>query len=423
MASMFMVLGINVLSSIALSRGLTPDGKGLYMGITMWSNFVLGFCDVGIYSATVYLWVSQQQYTRRDTFTTMMFWSLCTGGLALIIVELLSWHVLQGHYNAAQSMAAHVYYIVSCTGPISAVLTGVLTAEQRFSLQNFSRVAVPASLTLSWLILFGIGALSIIACLYIGSVISLGSLFPFLWVCRNYLLKPGKIRWRILSTGIWYSLKGYGGSVIGTVSGNANQLIMFSALSPSALAYFQTASSATGVLWTVPNAVGTTSFPQMIGDEVAVLHKRVSTYVRMSVIAILFFGVLLGMSEPFLIPLLFGRAYQPAIIPALLLLPNALFGGLSGLVGNALSSTGRTLHNTVATAVGVGLTLLFMIATIHAWGLVAAALAAVFGTISNLVVRLVWYHWCICKIRFLDLCPKWKDVLEVLLIIRKRTGI
>ncbi|KPV39322.1 lipopolysaccharide biosynthesis protein [Alicyclobacillus ferrooxydans] len=421
--SMFMVLGINVVSAIALSRGLTAQDRGLYVEVMMWSNFILGLCDIGIYDATVYLWASSEQVRRRDVFSTMMLWAIFTGVIALTAVELLSMHVLKGHYTHGQTIAAHIYYISSCLGPIAAVFNGILNAEQRFSLANFVRVAVPATLTATWVVLFAVHALSIVACLYTGAVVSVASALPFLWPLRLYIAKPGRISGRILKTGVWYSLKGYGGSLILNFSGNANQMILFSALSPSALAYFQTANSATGVLWTVPNSIAMTTFPQMIGDDAEALHMRVCNYMRKSTMVVTGFALLLGLAEPYLIPLLFGHNYSPAIVPAILLLPNAIFGGLIVLLANALSSTGRTLHNTVGSAIGVGTTLLFMALTVHTWGLVGAALAAVVGRITDLCVRYVWYHVTVHRISVLDMIPRVVDMAAVFSHLRKNSKV
>ncbi|WEK54933.1 MAG: hypothetical protein P0Y55_02285 [Candidatus Cohnella colombiensis] len=410
--SMFGVLGIGVLSAIILSRGLSPEDRGIFLGISMYSGFILGLCDVGIYMTTIYLWGKGAVEQRADIFKTLLVWALVTGGVAVVVVLFVTQWLIEGHLVGEIRMAAYVLYATMLTGPLASMLSGVLAAQQRFSLINLIRVGVPGTLTVLWLMYYLTGILSIIACLYTTALISFSSLIPYLWQSRRLLMSRGKFRLSIFRTGIWYALKSFGGSVI-TVLGNSGTQILLFSLTPAALAFYQTASSATGVLWSIPKAIGLTSFPYMVIVDRTQLHEKMCRFFRLTILFTGLGAIALGSVIPYLIPLFFGDAYAPAIWPALLLLPNALFGGLSDLLGNALNSTGRTLHNTIATGCYVSVALGSMTLTLDAWGISGAAISMGLGFLISFIVRYLWYSYTIQRISVRQLLPAYGDLKAV----------
>jgi O-antigen/teichoic acid export membrane protein len=411
-ASMFGVLGITVISAIVLSRGLTPDDRGVYLGITMWNGFVLGLVDVGIYISTVYLIGTCLERERKDVFTTLFVWAVVTGAVAVIVVSVVTqWMTV--HLEGREKWASYFFFASTFGGPVTSMLSGVLASKERYTLINVVRVGLPLILTVLWVVYFALGLLSVSLCLITSSVIAFFSVAPFLWQARHELKSLGRFRFSIFKKGIWYGFKSYGGAVISVLGGNGTQVMLFS-LTPSALAFFQTANSATGVLWSVPRAVGVTSFPNLIQESRELLHGKVCRFLRLTAVSTLMGGVLLGLAEPVMIPLLFGREYLPAVIPALLLLPNAFFGGLSEVLGNALNSAGKTLHTTVATGAYVLVTLGSMLFTIGAWGISGAAISTMLGFMVSFVIRLVWYGRAVQRIAFKEICPGFQDFREVL---------
>lgn len=411
-SSMFGVLAISVISSVILSRGLTPDDRGIYLGIAMWSGLILGLCDIGIYLATVYLWGKSSGDQRGDIFATLSVWALATGLMSVICALFIAEWVFKGHLDDKEMLAVRIFLVSSFGGPLSSMISGVLAAEQRFAVINLVRIGVPAVYTLLWFLFFLTHYLSVTVCLVTSTIVSFLGLLPYLWEARPYLSSIGRFRISILRQGLWYGIKGYGGTVINVFGNNGTQLFLFS-LAPSALAFFQTANSATGVLWSIPRAIGVTSFPKMV-LETEHLHAKMCKFFRLTTLVTTIAAISLGMAEPLLIPFLFGETYYPAILPALLLLPGALFGGLSDILGNAISSTGRTLHNTVTSAVYVGTTLGSMALTIHIWGMNGAALSIVAGFFASFIVRFCWYTFSVRHISLSEIIPRYSDLKDVL---------
>lgn len=423
-ASMFGVLGITVISAIILSRGLTPDDRGVYLGITMWNGFVIGLVDIGIYIATVYMMGTCGERERKDVFATLFVWAVATGVVAVITVALVTqWMMV--HLEGPEKWASYFFFASTFGSPITSMLSGVLSSKEKYSLINAVRVGLPLVLTMLWIIYFGFGLLSISLCLITSSVTAFFSVAPFLWQARHELRSMGRFRLAILKRALWYGFKSHGGTVINVLGGNGTQVMLFS-LTPSALAFFQTANSATGVLWSIPRAVGVTSFPNLIQESRELLHERVCRFLRLTAASTLMAGILLGLAEPVLIPLLFGREYMPAVLPALLLLPNAFFGGLSEVLGNALNSTGKTLHTTMATGGYMTVTLGSMPFTLPAWGISGAAVSTMLGFTVSFLVRLIWYGRTVQPVGLREILPGPQDIREILLhgfgLLRKANG-
>jgi O-antigen/teichoic acid export membrane protein len=411
-ASMFGVLFINVFSAVILSRGLTPDDRGLYLGVTMWSGFILGICDVGIYISTVYLWGKSTEQERKDLFTTLLIWAIGTGVICGFIALLLADFMIKDHLNGSEKLMANFFYFSSVCGPLTNMVSAICATEQRFTVINLIRIGVPTVLTLCWLVYFVSGTLTVAMCLLTTALIPFIALVPLLWQVRFRFKSLGKFRRAIFQKGLWYGLRGHGGSVMNVVGNSGSQILVF-ALTPAALAFFQTASSASGVIYAIPMAIGITSFPDMVKEDQALLHQKLCRFFRLTASSTFVGVILLGLLEPFLIPFLFGSLYMSAIVPAVILLPSALFGGLSNLVGGGLSSTGRTLHNTVADAVNVGTTLICMTLTLNTWGITGAAFSTLSGSFMSLTVRLLWYHFSVERISTRDLMPSYSDFQEL----------
>ncbi|WP_158630096.1 lipopolysaccharide biosynthesis protein [Cohnella sp. AR92] len=413
---------INVFSAILLSRGLSPDDRGMYLGITMWNGLILGFCDVGIYITTVYLWSRSRDKDRKDVFATLLVWAIGTGAVCVGVVAIFADWMLKRHLSADEKLMAYLYFASSITGPLSSLFSGILAAEQRFSTINLLRVGVPAVLTACWLVYFTADSLSIAMCLATNSAISFLGLLPYLYQLRSNLRSGGSFRWRIFKQGFWYGLRGHGSSVVNVVGNSSSQLLIF-ALTPAALAYYQTASSALGILWALPAAIGVTSFPDLVKENPKMLHERTSRFIRLTALSTFLGGILLGLAEPVLIPLLFGKAYLASVLPGIILLPSVLFSGLSSILGGALNSTGRTLHNTVADAANVGATLLSMVLVLSAWSISGAAFSVLMGAVMSFAVRFIWYGRCIRRLKPIDFVPNLDDLRELarstMVILRK----
>ena len=416
--SLFGVLFINVFSSVLLSRGLTPDERGIYLGITMWSGFIYGLCDIGIYTSAVYFWGKSKEDEKRDVFATLVWWALGTGVICVGVVALLGDWMIKAHLDAAEMAAARFYFFTTLFGPITTMVTGILAAEQRFSWINLTRVGMPAITTLFWLVYFLGKSLSVAMCLITTGVLPLITLFALAWQLRDRFRQWGRFRLAIFRRAAWYGLRGYGGQLVGTFGNNSTQLLLFS-LTPAALAYYQTAGSAAGVLWAIPRAIITTSLPEFVRTDPQLLHQRACRIFRLTMLATLAGMIALGAAVPVLIPLLFGAPYVMSVLPALILMPAALFGGLSELLGNALNSTGRTFHQTVANACTVGATLLSLAITIPPWGLNGAAVSSCFGFVVSFMVRVVWYSRCIHRFTWQDVIPTAAEAREGVALVRR----
>ncbi|THF74907.1 lipopolysaccharide biosynthesis protein [Cohnella fermenti] len=400
---------INVFSAILLSRGLSPDDRGVYLGITMWNGLILGFCDIGIYITSVYLWSRCREKDRKDVFMTLLVWAVGTGAVCVGVVALFADWMLRHHLQADEKLMAYLFFASSITGPLSSLFSGILAAEQRFSTVNLLRVGIPAVLTTCWLVYFTADRLSIGMCLATTSAISFLGIVPYFWQMRTNLKAGGRFRWSIFKEGFWYGLKGHGSSVVNVVGNSSSQLLIF-ALTPAALAYYQTASSALGILWALPAAIGVTSFPDLVKENPKLLHDRTSRFIRLTALCTLLGGILLGLAEPVLIPFLFGQAYIASVLPGIILLPSVLFSGLSSILAGALNSTGRTLHNSIADAANVGATLLGMMLVLKPWGISGAAFSVLMGAIMSFNVRLVWYGRCIRQIKPSEFLPSLADL-------------
>lgn len=142
----------------------------------------------------------------------------------------------------------------------------------------------------------------------------------------------------------------------------------------------------------VPIAVSYASFPRLAAlDEE---HGRTLTrqVVRVGMAAAISAGAVLAAASPFLIPLVFGSDYSPAVVPALILVPGGILWSGQWLLCRAAAARGVARPLLVSFAVSfltmLGLDLLL----INRFGATGAAVAASVAPAVGLATA-IGYYW------------------------------
>ena len=168
-------------------------------------------------------------------------------------------------------------------------------------------------------------------------------------------------------------------------------LILNSLLGNHAVGLYSAGVSAAELIQHVPNSVTVVLFPEMgaLGERERRKALELALGASLYMVAV---GVLaLGLVTPWLLPAIFGRAFAPAVSPALWLLPG--MAGLAALrvLGTAASSQGRPQDRSYAAAIGLVANVALNLALIPRHGLVAAAWSSSLSYSLSAVV-LLWLY-------------------------------
>lgn len=193
-----------------------------------------------------------------------------------------------------------------------------------------------------------------------------------------------------------------------------DQLVLAAVVPSEDLGHYAVAVSLTATVLGFVGAVNTALLPR-------VAQEGVGAVPRIARVSVLILGGSLGGiagSAPFLVPLVFGEAYQPTVVLVAILAPGALFLGLSWVLGAALQGHGRPQDMVRPQLLGLAITIGGLALMLGPFGVLGAALVSVmayaavlagtlrasaraFGTsLSSLLLpRVADLRWLVCALR------------------------
>lgn len=92
------------------------------------------------------------------------------------------------------------------------------------------------------------------------------------------------------------------------------------------------------------------------------------------------------------IPAVYGSEFEPAVVPAQIILLGLTLDGLGGVITGFLYGTGRPGSNSLAMGVGLAVTIALDLVLIPRYGATGAAVASAVAYLAS-TLALVWFYW------------------------------
>jgi len=184
------------------------------------------------------------------------------------------------------------------------------------------------------------------------------------------------------------------------------------------LGFYTVALAASGVAGSLASALSCVVFgisAQATGPEA---YARISKVFRCSAWAWLMIGTALAFGMPFLLPLIFGKQFAPAIWPAIVLIPAGVFAGQASILEQSLRAQGRAFVGLEARI--LGLVAMVPIAWIASkfWGMLGVPLAYDLAQLLCLLVFCARTKAHFAQSTFSDLLPKSGDLRTIWTTLR-----
>jgi len=100
----------------------------------------------------------------------------------------------------------------------------------------------------------------------------------------------------------------------------------------------------------------------------------------------------LWFAASFVIPLIYGDAFRPAVTPAEIILVALMLDGVAAVITALLYGIGRPGLNSIAMGLGLAITVVLDIALIPPFGAAGAAVASAVAYVTT-TVALIWFFW------------------------------
>jgi O-antigen/teichoic acid export membrane protein len=195
---------------------------------------------------------------------------------------------------------------------------------------------------------------------------------------------------------IHYGLKAYVGSISALVFKRVDLLIIGLFLNPAAVGLYSVGLSLREFALIIPRALS-----GLTGGEVAENSSRGRTKENQKIlkkalsaaglISTGIFAVSL-ISFPVLIPLLFGEAYRPAVVPSSIIMGSLIPLSAGIILGSYITNKGAPLYTSLGNLISGMLTVFVMFYMTKTIGLTGAAWALIFGSLILVVALLIGYY-------------------------------
>ncbi|MDX6404385.1 MAG: hypothetical protein QOH70_1840 [Blastocatellia bacterium] len=381
--------GINALglvNSILLSHWLGPVGRGEIAAAMLWPGLLIYLSSMGLIVSSMYF-SSVPDAKPRVVLNNAILMGLFLSGIALPLA-FIALPILLRSQSAYVISASRAYLIVIPLSLITQFGMGVLQGRLRLVELNWLRVIIPTGYLAGTIGLMAMGRLTLIHILVLHVGLSVVALVSTLAVLIRAGIRPGVQT----DAGLAKQMLSYGAKVhVGQVSGLANvnldQVLMAAWLPPAYLGLYVVAVSSAGLSQMLSQAVQTVTMPGIAREASDTERGTIlqSVFRRYWLLSL---GIMLAMAVilPLLIPIIFGRAFSPAIWPAEVLLLASCFKGAEQVLGGGAGASGNPWLGSKASLVALVVTVGLLYALLRRIGIMGAAIATAAAYLAELTV-------------------------------------
>lgn len=362
-ATSLFIQACTVLQGILLARLLGPIGRGEFATVILWPNI---FASIGIFGVNMAIarLVGQGQVTG-SLVNTAIKAALVTGtfsalacGMALPV--LLS----EGKQNLLP--AAYLFLLFVPINHLGLNLQGIDQGEGNFRWLNVTRALMYpiffAGVALCWCFaadkVFWVAAALLLAN---GSVVLLR-----LFAKRQCFWSAGYgVAFKTL---INKSLPFVVANMISTLYLQMDKALLVWMLAPEDIGLYVAAFAAAGSINVLNSALGIVQFSAAAQAEPGYGFAALANVLRRACLLSLVGGTVLAALLPWVLPLVYGEGFQPAIAIAFLLLPGLIIAGLGEIVNQALRGQGQPVAGVISKIFGLLVIGLLGFALAGIWG-------------------------------------------------------
>lgn len=412
------VLALGAIAAVITARWLGPSGKGIAAALALLAMLFARASALGLGEGGIVM-VGQRRVTTpaalRANLAAIGVSSALAAGM-FIPVAILQ---IQPE-STALWLAVVVTAIAIPLGAVHDILSQGLNMQERI-VESSLVVGLTSVGTITGVALFVIVLSLGVLGAALGTVtgVGVGVLSAALLLSPRFRLKP---HWNVayLRRAVRYGVRVEASYLIAILAGRLDLLLVFSLAGQAAAGNYSVALTIAGVAGLAPWAFSYAAFPQLAYIEESGVKSLSLLIWRRGLIASAAVAALLGVLGPVFISPTFGDAFQPAVVPTVILLGGAVCVSGQLVLARAVAARGdpRLILRSF------GLSLIVMIALdlvlIPALGITGAAIAS---TVSNcgglgMCVR----HYRRAGVGLSELVPRWSDCVGLARTARSLVG-
>lgn len=189
-----------------------------------------------------------------------------------------------------------------------------------------------------------------------------------------------------------YGMQTHIGNIAQRMNLQVSTVILSSLTNAASVGLFSVATNTAQVLWYIPDSVGRLLFPRVASSSREDALEVTQAVCRHVILLTVLSSLALFVVGPLMVRILYGREFQPSIVPLFWLLPGIVALSISKVLTKYLSGVGKPFMNSVASIVSfvVNAPLLWLLVR---WkGIVGAAMASSAAYAVHAITVLVFFH-------------------------------
>jgi len=378
-----------IISAIT-ARLLGPSGKGFYSSLLLLSGIFVSWFSAGLGDSAIVL-LGQRRAAVREaagaTMATAMAFSVA-GALTMFVTAHLVLHI-----NSENDDLAIVFACVLVLIHVPALMmVAFLNSMERIVAVAAIYMAYSTVTTIGvWAFasLTNLGVAGAVLANVAGNVVMLIAIL--LLLARAAV--PLRPRWRpgylrpALRIGAAFQIS----NLLVLATGRLDLLFVYRIGGSASAGQYSVALTIGIIVGTIPLALTYASFPRLANLDEAPARALTAQVFRLGVLVVALAAAVLALFTPVVIHLLFGSAFQGAVMPSLILIVGGVFMSGQWLLSRASAARGSPAALCASFATSVLVMVALDLVLILPYGEVGAAAADVAGAVAGLAVS-VWFY-------------------------------
>lgn len=390
-AAQIAVVFTSFVTSVLLARYLGPADRGIAAIAVLTPSILVAIITPG-YSTVIVPFMGHPTAKNQEVVAFVNATALAASAVSSLLYVPIAL-VAVSAVGAAPGTMALSWLLV----PMSILNLGaayLTIGLGKVSLRAMGAIAqAVAGLCLTWIALVGgLGPAAAVVGVAGGLVVSLG--FLGLVVRRSVSLRSLRLPLGTARRMLAFGLRGQAGQVAQFLNYRLDSVILAVIAGPSAVGLYSVATSVAEGGGLIASAASTAAYPRFVRDTSSVWS--VLAWTTLSTVLLVAGIAVLG---PFAIPILFGGAFAPAITPMLVLLPGVIALAPLRVLSVATTAIGRPGLASLASVVGLCVTVGLDVALIPRAGAVGAGVASSVAYVVSAGMMIVTYRRAAATLR------------------------
>ncbi|MCB2218440.1 lipopolysaccharide biosynthesis protein [Desulfofustis glycolicus] len=342
------IQGCTVLQGILLARLFGPAGRGEFAAVILWPSIFAGIGILGVNMAIARL--AGQGWPVDRLFKTAIRASMITGTLTALVCGLLLPILLPADKEHLMP-AAYLFLLYIPLNHLALNLLGIDHGSGNFRWLNATRAALYpvyfSGLVLCWFLVADRVFWAVFSLLVANGAVVLLRL-----MARHGNLASGEavVPARILLT---ESYPFVAASIITILYMQVDKVLLVWLLRAEEIGWYVAAFAAAGVVNVLNRALGIVQFSIAAQERPRYGFALIAVVLRRSTIFSLAAAGGLALLLPWLLPLVYGSEFQPAVVLSYILLPGMILAGLSEILTQALRGQGQPIAGILSKIFGL----------------------------------------------------------------------